>query len=924
MKTPYEDSVNKLIDSLDFTKFFEDLETQPKFTIKDENMNKEEFLMFAQLNIFPRLCTYLRDHTYESFPKIAGGGGGGSADPKVIKLTNMFPLVGEEAISAALIACDGNMDEAIEVMNSTSGYEKQAKENMESGGGGGGGGGGGTVVAAKLAGDFGVGHFGGSDDPVSILMKQFPDVSKMMIGSVLKSLGDINKAKKYLEDNFPVPVIIQADLKDKSQDEKLDILKEFLDGKVKIQFTSPSETVNCTFQDVLKNSDQWWENCHNFIQWVLPTDEPSVHNQYAPVIKYGKQAFWMGSYGKKIEEAADRFIEFLKSPEAGDITLPYNHNRKRITRALKSFAYFGLDENLYERDLCDIMKKVPKTDHVWKNQWKPWYEKCYPEPKSKVLEDCPFGSYYKPNSKNEPKRAYDSFLPELGPPSKWQEYHTLPTYKVEHDLVETAAIANLTKFVFDTKKLLHKKNNKYKAGSDTPTVWTQDITFHPRVDYIGVPGGRPLYILNMVGPEVSYVGATVESVSDDGIITLTEETSKYVNNVPLFPKVDNNQGVILVPNGEDFKTAVTKSENLFLMNEVILDCTCPSGKPTCSKYVEWANGNTCNPVGLLRKFKVTALLADLRIKQGSRLVFPMQNPYANRLLVFGIQIPRAITSQSGSDRPSWPQVAYNISCLNTFGYRIHPNMYNDNGYICMSHLTGELGGTAIAANDAVHKPDRPWTEVAGLIENQLRTHHPMEHETPGHEIPSKEGIFNNYTLFVRYVTLLNTFETWNAELNQQLENGVSVSKKVDPPGATDPNKDKYDLATHMLNNFYAYFNSKCASSSPDFILTIMEYYEQEVGILCLLPKHFIGIDPNQDPKQPSNYYSYSTTTICFDPEDLLKRFKEFKASVEEYGHVIEGYRDYIDDNVEFSQQRRRLGMHEMHEMREQSNKFFTF
>ena len=55
MKTPYEDSVNKLIDSLDFTKFFEDLETQPKFTIKDENMNKEEFLMFAQLNIFPRL-----------------------------------------------------------------------------------------------------------------------------------------------------------------------------------------------------------------------------------------------------------------------------------------------------------------------------------------------------------------------------------------------------------------------------------------------------------------------------------------------------------------------------------------------------------------------------------------------------------------------------------------------------------------------------------------------------------------------------------------------------------------------------------------------------------------------------------------------------------------------------------------------------
>lgn len=116
-----------------------------------------------------------------------------------------------------------------------------------------------------------------------------------------------------------------------------------------------SDTVTgyMTLDRILAKDDEFWESCHDFIQWVFPTNQPSVFNPIAPILDR-HTARWISK--RNLLRAFDRFLTFLgvkdpQNPDAiGNIRYarvrqwyqPGNHNLLRITRVLKCLMLCGM------------------------------------------------------------------------------------------------------------------------------------------------------------------------------------------------------------------------------------------------------------------------------------------------------------------------------------------------------------------------------------------------------------------------------------------------------------------------------------------------------------------------------------------------------------------------------------------------------
>lgn len=86
-----------------------------------------------------------------------------------------------------------------------------------------------------------------------------------------------------------------------------------------------------THSEVIGWNAKNWENKHDFIQWVFPTDQPSQFNEFAPVLS-------KGDYNEishvKILDAYVKFLEYVNQSSF----LKPNHNHLRTTRVLRSLA----------------------------------------------------------------------------------------------------------------------------------------------------------------------------------------------------------------------------------------------------------------------------------------------------------------------------------------------------------------------------------------------------------------------------------------------------------------------------------------------------------------------------------------------------------------------------------------------------------
>lgn len=111
---------------------------------------------------------------------------------------------------------------------------------------------------------------------------------------------------------------------------------------------------------ILSQDDHWWEDSHDFIQWVFPVPRPSEFNEWAPVLTRDQLAE-LGSepdVRKNLIAAHERMLAFLglaHDPGGTVFELPVDlsvfrkpwlqrpdHNDYRITRQLACLAGAGL------------------------------------------------------------------------------------------------------------------------------------------------------------------------------------------------------------------------------------------------------------------------------------------------------------------------------------------------------------------------------------------------------------------------------------------------------------------------------------------------------------------------------------------------------------------------------------------------------
>lgn len=136
-------------------------------------------------------------------------------------------------------------------------------------------------------------------------------------------------------------------------------------------FRGRGTDIECrTFEQILLWDDVLMEVCHDYIQWLFPTDEPSRFNQDAPILDEATQRVFRTDpdIRKNYRRGAYRFINFLglsiiSAEPDGDVVEivkagnferrfltcwrgPQNHNWRRMSRVLRSLRLVGMNAEL--------------------------------------------------------------------------------------------------------------------------------------------------------------------------------------------------------------------------------------------------------------------------------------------------------------------------------------------------------------------------------------------------------------------------------------------------------------------------------------------------------------------------------------------------------------------------------------------------
>lgn len=124
-----------------------------------------------------------------------------------------------------------------------------------------------------------------------------------------------------------------------------------------------------TYDQLHNWCDDDWENHHDFIQWLFPLNEPSMHNSNGPVLN--AEAFQKIKDDPQLLNAIksnyDRFLSYAgihrtnKGLEFKNYSKDFweipNHNWLRITRVLKSLNLCGLTD--CSQEFWKFLQKLP-------------------------------------------------------------------------------------------------------------------------------------------------------------------------------------------------------------------------------------------------------------------------------------------------------------------------------------------------------------------------------------------------------------------------------------------------------------------------------------------------------------------------------------------------------------------------------------
>jgi hypothetical protein len=149
------------------------------------------------------------------------------------------------------------------------------------------------------------------------------------------------------------------------------------------------DTEGRKLEEIWQWTDQELEQCHDFIQWMFPLDEPSSVNPDAPLVNQQEQMAFRGD--PQLQSAMRRslatFLRFLGLETLSDGRIVRgenfnerlaiwkwpNHNWLRITRVLKSLRLLGFESEATALWVClDELHAV--GGFVSENSFRYWSE----------------------------------------------------------------------------------------------------------------------------------------------------------------------------------------------------------------------------------------------------------------------------------------------------------------------------------------------------------------------------------------------------------------------------------------------------------------------------------------------------------------------------------------------------------------------
>lgn len=151
-------------------------------------------------------------------------------------------------------------------------------------------------------------------------------------------------------------------------------------------YTNKPTKSKYTLNEILAQNDDWFEACHDHIQWLFPIHTSSRFNENAPIIT--KEIAHEFSYNLEavanFDKAVFRMLSFLGIDyKAGVFSLAdnydfqkytwneFNHNSSRITRMLTSMSILGMQIfsiKLYTFMFSNLMGKqhnLAKSLNYW-------------------------------------------------------------------------------------------------------------------------------------------------------------------------------------------------------------------------------------------------------------------------------------------------------------------------------------------------------------------------------------------------------------------------------------------------------------------------------------------------------------------------------------------------------------------------------
>lgn len=143
-------------------------------------------------------------------------------------------------------------------------------------------------------------------------------------------------------------------------------------------YTGGTDSKGRSLQDMLSWNDAMFEAVHDFIQWVFPLYEKSLHSINTPILSQEDIALLKASKAAQYNmllslERFEKFLGISKNEDAKRVNQwarNGDHNLLRITRVIRSLRLFGLEkeaDNFYIKVMKIANSKLlsPVTKDFW-------------------------------------------------------------------------------------------------------------------------------------------------------------------------------------------------------------------------------------------------------------------------------------------------------------------------------------------------------------------------------------------------------------------------------------------------------------------------------------------------------------------------------------------------------------------------------